>query len=585
MPVKTFADNTNLLAYGLSTEPDPIGINPGVATLNIVVSNPVRDPAKNPITCDEIQIHYPVGTGASDLTDDANLINVTVSPTPWDVSKSPGLIVLRPGRDADGVFTTEGLLIKLAGIAVNDKVGTCLVGIRERSASGTDGTQWHQNAYQLAKFPYGWSFGDFAPKTSVVEHGQPAELDWKTYPDAKVPGVTVEIVYGGKAPIDVSAGPPFRTEPLTTDTAFMLVATLQIGGDTVRHYQTTTVSVTNPALTASSLSTSSLTVTGTSEFTHDMKFDGKVGIGTNPGYPLQLAVGKTLRIEGGTSSTDQGQYFSFGGNGAFGIDAPFVPGGRFIVDGNGQVGIGTPSPGGVLHLNRPVSDSAITGLQVDVASFRTIENAKASYFLRTRDLGRDYPEIFLVRGDGNVGVGMKDPQAKLHVLGDVKAQRYLNPAVSSGADQDYWHVLGQSPVHGQPADERLQEQISEIPDALDRIERLRGVHFSWNAEGLRHLSRDIEATTTLGSDATQEENEQLWQRLREQRHQELGGRGIGLLAQEVEQVAPELVSTDEEGYKSVDYMRLAAVLVQAIKEQQSVIRDLSARVAAIEQGA
>jgi hypothetical protein len=46
------------------------------------------------------------------------------------------------------------------------------------------------------------------------------------------------------------------------------------------------------------------------------------------------------------------------------------------------------------------------------------------------------------------------------------------------------------------------------------------------------------------------------------------GRSIGLLAQDVEQVAPELVVTDEEGFKNVDYTRLTVLLVQAVKSSR-----------------
>jgi hypothetical protein len=72
---------------------------------------------------------------------------------------------------------------------------------------------------------------------------------------------------------------------------------------------------------------------------------GNVGIGTpSPAHPLHLATGKALRIEGGTSQTDDASYFSFGGNGAFSIDAPGIPGGRFLVDNSGNLGLGTTSP-------------------------------------------------------------------------------------------------------------------------------------------------------------------------------------------------------------------------------------------------
>lgn len=49
---------------------------------------------------------------------------------------------------------------------------------------------------------------------------------------------------------------------------------------------------------------------------------------------------------------------------------------------------------------------------------------------------------------------------------------------------------------------------------------------------------------------------------------------IGVIAQEVEEVIPEIVSTDEDGYKSVSYGNLVGVLIEAIKEQQNQINYL-----------
>jgi len=68
---------------------------------------------------------------------------------------------------------------------------------------------------------------------------------------------------------------------------------------------------------------------------------GNVGIGmSTPSFPLHLAIGKTLRIEGGNGPGDAANYFSFGGNGTFGIDAPGVANGRLVVQNSGNVGIG-----------------------------------------------------------------------------------------------------------------------------------------------------------------------------------------------------------------------------------------------------
>jgi len=48
------------------------------------------------------------------------------------------------------------------------------------------------------------------------------------------------------------------------------------------------------------------------------------------------------------------------------------------------------------------------------------------------------------------------------------------------------------------------------------------------------------------------------------------GRDIGLIAQDVEAIIPELVYTDSKGYKSLSYDKIVPVLVEAIKEQQKI---------------
>ena len=51
---------------------------------------------------------------------------------------------------------------------------------------------------------------------------------------------------------------------------------------------------------------------------------------------------------------------------------------------------------------------------------------------------------------------------------------------------------------------------------------------------------------------------------------------VGLIAQEVEKIYPELVQTDNEGFKSIDYAKLTPILVEAIKElkqQNDVLKE------------
>ncbi|MCP9494026.1 MAG: tail fiber domain-containing protein [Pyrinomonadaceae bacterium MAG19_C2-C3] len=88
----------------------------------------------------------------------------------------------------------------------------------------------------------------------------------------------------------------------------------------------------------------------------------------------------------------------------------------------------------------------------------------------------------------------------------------------------------------QSSDARYKTDVQTFGNALDTIRRLRGVTFNWKPE----LQKDS--------------------RLQ-----------IGFIAQEVEAVLPELVTTDENGYKSVSYANAVPVLVEAVKQQQEQI--------------
>ena len=67
-----------------------------------------------------------------------------------------------------------------------------------------------------------------------------------------------------------------------------------------------------------------------------------------------------------------------------------------------------------------------------------------------------------------------------------------------------------------------------------------------------------------------------------------GQREIGLIAQEVEEVIPSIVREkklsigEEESYKTVDYEKLVALLIESNKEQQEIISQLEERVIDLE---
>jgi len=52
------------------------------------------------------------------------------------------------------------------------------------------------------------------------------------------------------------------------------------------------------------------------------------------------------------------------------------------------------------------------------------------------------------------------------------------------------------------------------------------------------------------------------------------GHDVGVIAQEVEKVLPELVTTRDNGYKAVKYDKLTAVLIQAVKELSERVKIL-----------
>jgi hypothetical protein len=101
------------------------------------------------------------------------------------------------------------------------------------------------------------------------------------------------------------------------------------------------------------------------------------------------------------------------------------------------------------------------------------------------------------------------------------------------------------------SDLRLKKDVETINGALDKVLKLRGVTYYWKNREEMAAVRGVSANNmSYGySDKLQ----------------------TGVIAQEIEQVMPELVSTDKDGFKSVDYVGITPVLIEAIKEQQAII--------------
>jgi hypothetical protein len=94
------------------------------------------------------------------------------------------------------------------------------------------------------------------------------------------------------------------------------------------------------------------------------------------------------------------------------------------------------------------------------------------------------------------------------------------------------------------SDRNLKQNIVNIENSLDKVSKLNGVYYNWTKEALekhKHLVDEKE---------------------------------VGVIAQDVEAVLPELVATREDGSKAVRYERLCAVLIESIKELKKEIDTL-----------
>jgi len=275
---------------------------------------------------------------------------------------------------------------------------------------------------------------------------------------------------------------------------------------------------------------------------------------------------------------------------------------QMVIASNGNVGIGTTNPVAKLTIGHPtiddayfsvnensmgwrdgmnnfnnhsiwLIDSGLNGGVVGGITNRPAYNQDADYGLYllagTSNNWDDWVPHMAIKSDGNVGIGTTEPGNKLEVAGNVEADGFTINGVPVGTSSDsYWSASSGNIYYnsgnvgigttepenilaikqGSDTDpiadswttyssKRWKENIQPIKNAIDKVMRLRGVYFNWKANGKRD---------------------------------------IGMIAEEVGEVIPEVVAYEDNGMdaKSLDYARLTAVLVQAIKEQQKEIEKL-----------
>jgi hypothetical protein len=161
----------------------------------------------------------------------------------------------------------------------------------------------------------------------------------------------------------------------------------------------------------------------------------------------------------------------------------------------------------------------------------------AALFFEATPNGSGVAQIYIgVQPDGQVGIdmptdvnGLPLPALdRLQVFGDIR----VGTTGTNGCLKDF---SGAGIVGTCSSDLRLKKNITPFDAVLERLTALQPVHYFWRADEFpeRHFGN---------------------------------AQAAGLIAQDVEQVLPELVETDNDGFKAVNYSKLPLFTIQAVKE-------------------
>jgi hypothetical protein len=108
---------------------------------------------------------------------------------------------------------------------------------------------------------------------------------------------------------------------------------------------------------------------------------------------------------------------------------------------------------------------------------------------------------------------------------------------------------------GPPSDKRLKDNIIKLENVLDTTKKIEGVTFVWDYEHTKIKDNQSIAV----KDAFE-------------------GKAIGVIAQQVEEVVPSIVFTDDDGYKSVNYGLMVSLGIGSVQEQQHRIKSIYERI-------
>ena len=259
--------------------------------------------------------------------------------------------------------------------------------------------------------------------------------------------------------------------------------------------------------------------------------------------------GKNIYV-GGESS------FDVSGSGVFqiwdsGTGAPFIKcdvGNRVEIGQAGSRGLkvhGDFDPTGTHYVRHGGSDyspniSFLGGS--NVAGSNAYENATLGYYDNN---GTGYFKSKIGRYGGDfrwvIGDAGGDVECAIISKSGLKVTGSLGVNVAVNSSTAGVIRAGNDVIAYYSSDERLKENVKPIDNALDKVSKIRGVEFDWIVNKEIHPNE---------------------------------GHDVGVIAQEIEKVLPEVVETRDSGYKAVKYEKIVSLLIEAVNEQQQQINKL-----------
>ncbi|MBS6573939.1 MAG: tail fiber domain-containing protein [Parabacteroides goldsteinii] len=140
------------------------------------------------------------------------------------------------------------------------------------------------------------------------------------------------------------------------------------------------------------------------------------------------------------------------------------------------------------------------------------------------------------------------------------------------------------------SDARLKENVQSLQNPLDLLSHVSGVTYNYKLseinkyrepdkskfteeQSIQENASDMQTSMDAASIEKANRDKQLQNVIDRKEAEEASRKRIGFLAQDVEKVLPELVKTDEDGVKSIDYIGFIPLLVESINEMRLTIQE------------